>query len=101
MGVTAIYFNPIFWVRSNHRYDTYDYKRIDPYLGTLKDFRNLTKAAESMGMKIIVDGVFNHMSSDSPYFDRYGHSTTVGACELAMSYYRDWFRFRAPAANEA
>ena len=100
MGVTAIYFNPIFWARSNHRYDTYDYKRIDPYLGTLKDFRNLTKAAESMGMKIIVDGVFNHMSSDSPYFDRYGHSTTVGACESAMSYYRDWFRFRAPAANE-
>lgn len=100
MGVTAIYFNPIFWARSNHRYDTYDYKQIDPALGTLQDFRNLTRAAEAMGMKIIVDSVFNHMSSDSPNFDRYGHSEAIGACESATSYYRDWFRFRAPAGNE-
>lgn len=94
LGVTAIYFNPIFDAGSNHSYDTQDYTRIDPYFGTQKDFENLVKHADSRGIRIILDGVFNHMSSDSPLFDRYHHYPTVGACESLSSPYRDWFVFR-------
>jgi glycosidase len=100
LGVTAIYFNPVFDAGSNHSYDTQDYTRIDPYFGTAKDWRNLAKHADQLGIRIILDGVFNHMSSDSPFFDRYHHYPTVGACESASSPYRDWFTFRAPVGSE-
>ena len=99
MGVTAIYFNPIFDAGSNHSYDTQDYKQIDPYFGTQKDFDNLVKHAKTLGIRIILDGVFNHMSSDSPLFDRYGHYSTVGACESTTSTYRSWFVFTDVAAG--
>jgi glycosidase len=92
-GFNTLYLNPIFWAKSNHRYDTADYLKIDPYLGDLKDFTQLVKQAHELGMHIILDGVFNHMSSDSPFFDRYHHSETVGACEAADSAYRAWFTF--------
>ncbi len=100
MGVTAIYFNPIFAAKSNHRYDTADYYQIDPALGTLSDFRRLVSAAEARGIRVILDNVFNHMSSDSAFFDRYGYYSTVGACEASNSPYRSWFNFRAPGAND-
>jgi glycosidase len=99
MGVTAIYFNPIFDAGSNHSYDTQDYKTIEPYFGTQKDFDNLVKHAKGLGIRIILDGVFNHMSSDSPLFDRYGHYSTVGACESTSSTYRSWFVFTDVAAG--
>ncbi len=99
LGVTAIYFNPIFWAKSNHRYDTADYLQIDPALGTLKDFVLLTKTAKALGIRVILDGVFNHMSSDSPFFDRYHHYSTVGACEDVNSTYRAWFTFHDVAAG--
>ena len=99
-GVTIIYFNPIFDARSNHRYDTADYMRIDRNLGNVTLFKKLVKEAEKRGIKIVLDGVFNHMSSDSAAFDRYGHYSTVGACESATSVYRSWFNFRAPAGAE-
>ncbi|HSL33826.1 MAG TPA: alpha-amylase family glycosyl hydrolase, partial [Candidatus Limnocylindrales bacterium] len=99
LGVTAIYFNPIFDAGSNHSYDTQDYTKVDPYFGTQKDFDNLVKHADNVGIRIILDGVFNHMSSDSPLFDRYHHYATVGACESADSPYRDWFRFTDVAAG--
>ena len=66
VGVNTIYFNPVFDAGSNHSYDTQDYYQIDPYFGTQKDWENLVKHAEQRGMRIILDGVFNHMSSDSP-----------------------------------
>jgi len=100
IGVTAIYFNPVFDAGSNHSYDTQDYYKIDPYFGTQKDWENLVKGAKQHGMRIILDGVFNHLSSDSPIFDRYHHYPTVGACESADSPYRDWFQFRAPSGSE-
>jgi glycosidase len=100
LGVTVIYFNPIFAAGSNHRYDTRDYKIIDPYLGDLGDFQTLEREAAKQGIRIILDGVFNHMSSDSPAFDRYGHYATVGACESESSPYRAWFRFRKPNVGE-
>ena len=99
VGVNTIYFNPVFDAGSNHSYDTQDYYKIDPYFGTQKDWENLVKHAEQRGMRIILDGVFNHMSSDSPLFDRYGHYATVGACESLTSEYRSWFTFHDVAAG--
>lgn len=93
LGVTAIYFNPIFDSGSNHGYDTQDYTKVDPYFGTQQDWTSLVKHADARGIRIILDGVFNHLSSDSPIFDRYGHYPTVGACESTDSSYRAWFTF--------
>lgn len=100
LGVTVIYMNPIFWAGSNHRYDTRDYTKIDPILGTQKDFVTLTKTAHKLGIKVLLDGVFNHMSSDSPMFDRYHNWPGVGACEQTYSKWRGFFTFRPPAAGE-
>ncbi len=71
LGVNVIYLNPVFWSISNHRYDAVDYTEIDPILGTLGDFEELVAVAEANDMHIILDGVFNHVSDDSVYFDRY------------------------------
>lgn len=71
LGVTVIYLNPVFESISSHRYDTSDYKNIDPILGTLGDFEELVNTAEENGMYVVLDGVFNHVSDDSVYFDRY------------------------------
>ena len=71
LGVNVIYLNPVFWSISNHRYDAVSYAEIDPILGTLGDFKELVAVAEANGMHIILDGVFNHVSDDSIYFDRY------------------------------
>ncbi|CAN5752187.1 alpha-amylase family glycosyl hydrolase [soil metagenome] len=99
IGVTAVYLNPIFDGGSNHGYDTQDYTRIDPYFGTQKNFDELVKEAKKKGITLILDGVFNHMSSDSPIFDRYNHYPTLGACESTTSEYRDWFYFRPQAGG--
>ena len=93
LGVNTIYFNPIFDAGSNHSYDTQDYTRIDPYFGTQQDWSNLVRHADELGIRIVLDGVFNHLSSDSPIFDRYHHYPTVGACESFDSPYRAWFTF--------
>ena len=83
LGVNVIYLNPVFWSISNHRYDAVDYTVIDPILGTLGDFEELVAVAEANDMHIILDGVFNHVSDDSVYFDRYykflGKSEKIGA----------------------
>ena len=68
LGASVIYLNPIFEAQSNHRYDTSDYFKIDPLLGTEKDFTDLCKKADSLGIKIILDGVFSHTGSESKYF---------------------------------
>jgi glycosidase len=99
LGVTAIYFNPVFEAASNHAYDTQDYYQIDHFFGSNAEFEQFLKLAEKSGIKVILDGVFNHVSSDSAYFDRYGHFTTVGACESVDSPYRDWFYFREQAGG--
>jgi len=93
-GFDTIYTTPIFDGSSNHRYDTDDYMAIDPALGTLADFNELIDELEARDMYLIVDGVFNHTSSDSVYFDRYGrYPGNDGACESLASEYRDWFEF--------
>ncbi|MBI5714591.1 MAG: glycoside hydrolase family 13 protein [Chloroflexi bacterium] len=60
LGINAIYFNPIFDAASNHRYDTRDYFKIDPKLGDLETFQRLLKRAHTAGIRVILDGVFNH-----------------------------------------
>ncbi len=96
LGVTVLYLNPIFASPSNHRYDTSDYFYVDPDLGTTDEFAALIEAAAARGIRVVLDGVFNHVSADSPWFDRFGRYETVGACESADSEYRDWFTFEPP-----
>jgi glycosidase len=98
--VTAIYLNPIFAAPSNHRYDTTDYLTIDPDLGSPADFAALVAGLKARGMRLILDGVFNHVSSDSPWFDRARRFSEVGACESPASTFRSWFTFRAPSGTE-
>ncbi len=93
LGVTIIYFNPIFDSASNHGYDTRNYLSVSRYFGSNGYFKKLVKDARARGIKIVLDGVFNHLSSDSPFFDRYHHYSTVGACESTTSRYRSWFTF--------
>ncbi len=93
LGVTTIYFNPIFKGPSNHMYDTTDYFSIDPYLGSKQEFDLLVKQAKAAGINIILDGVFNHTSSDSLYFDKYSRYITAGAFESQDSPYFDWYTF--------
>lgn len=93
LGVGVIYLNPIFMAFSNHRYDTADYMRIDPMLGTEEDFVSLCSSAKEQGIKIILDGVFSHVGSDSKYFDREG-VFGGGAVSDPNSPYRSWFDFK-------
>ena len=94
LGVTVIYLNPIFEASSNNRYDTADYEKIDPILGTNEDFSELCKKASELGIKIICDGVFSHTGADSVYFDRYGHYGGGGAYQRKDSPYYKWYDFR-------
>jgi glycosidase len=84
LGVTALYLNPIFLSPSNHRYNTTDYYRIDPKLGDVNDFRALVDGAHAIGMRVILDGVFNHCGR--------GFFAFTDLLELQEnSPYRDWF----------
>src|SRR5512135_1647459 len=60
LGITALYLNPIFASASNHRYHTYDYYHVDPLLGGNEAFRVLLDEAHARGMRVVLDGVFNH-----------------------------------------
>ena len=93
LGVSVIYLNPIFRAYSNHRYDTGNYEEIDPILGTEEDFVNLCRQAEKLGIRIILDGVFNHTGSNSKYFNKDGEYDGVGAYQSEDSPYREWFCF--------
>jgi cyclomaltodextrinase len=84
LGVTAIYLNPIFASASNHRYHTYDYLAVDPLLGGDDALCELLDAAHARGMRVVLDGVFNHASRG---FWAFHH---VMECGLA-SPYLDWF----------
>jgi len=92
LGVEIIYLNPIFQSQSNHRYDTGDYEVVDPYLGTNDDLKSLCNAAHERGMKIVIDGVFNHTGNDSRYFNEYGTYNSIGAFRGPESPYYNWYR---------
>jgi neopullulanase len=86
LGVTALYLNPIFASASNHRYHAFDYYAVDPLLGGNEAFDELLKKAHKKGIRIILDGVFNHASRG---FWQFHHVLECGD----GSPYRDWFLF--------
>jgi cyclomaltodextrinase len=93
LGINAIYLNPIFESAENHRYSAANYLNIDPFLGTNDDFVKLSKECRQRGIRIILDGVFNHTGSDSIYFNRYSRYDSVGAYTSVNSKYYDWYKF--------
>ena len=92
LGVNAIYLCPIFKSNSNHRYHTVDYFEIDPVLGTLEDFDRLVKKVHKLGMRIILDGVFNHCSRG---FFQFNSLMELGP----NSPYVDWFHVKGWPLN--
>lgn len=94
LGITGIYLNPIFEACSNHRYDTSDYFKIDPVLGTEEDFKELIDILHINDMHLILDGVFSHVGQNSRYFNANGtYGTDVGAFQNRHSEYFSWFNF--------
>jgi cyclomaltodextrinase / maltogenic alpha-amylase / neopullulanase len=97
LGANTIYLTPVFSAASNHKYDTADYKTIDPAFGSNGDFTRLTTEAAKRGIRVIPDASFNHTGSDSIYFDRFGNYRQGGAFEggkvRADSPYSSWYTF--------
>ncbi len=93
LGVTVLYLSPIFEAYSNHKYDTGDYRKVDEMFGGDEAFDHLIAEAHKRGIKVILDGVFNHTGSDSRYFNRQGRYDTLGAYQSKESPYYDWFDF--------
>lgn len=94
LGISIIYFNPIFEAASNHKYDTGDYHKIDPMFGDEATFVSLVQEAGKLGIYIILDGVFSHTGSDSIYFNKYGNYPSLGASQSPDSPYYSWYRFQ-------
>ena len=86
LGATALYLTPIFQSASNHRYHTYDYLAVDPLLGGDAALRELIDAVHARGMRIVLDGVFNHTGRG---FWPFHHVLETGA----GSPYRNWFHW--------
>ena len=93
LGVGTIYFCPIFESDSNHRYNTGDYEKIDPMLGTEEDFGRLCCKAHALGIRVMLDGVFNHTGSNSRYFNAQGAYPGAGAFQSRESPYYPWYAF--------
>ena len=93
LSVNCIYLSPIFEAYSNHKYDTGDYANIDKMFGGREGFDALLAACKKRGIKVILDGVFNHTGDDSLYFNRYGKYDSLGAYQSEKSPYHDWYHF--------
>lgn len=93
IGVTCIYLNPIFESHENHRYNTANYRKVDPLLGTNEEFKELCSSARIYGISIILDGVFSHTGADSVYFNRYNRYDSVGAYNSKESEFFPWYTF--------
>jgi glycosidase/predicted alpha/beta superfamily hydrolase len=97
LGANALYINPIFRAASNHKYDTADYREIDPHFGTTAEFEKLNREAAKRGIRVVLDTSLNHVGRDSPYFNRYGNFPGVGAFDRDKirpdSPYYPWFTF--------
>lgn len=94
LGVGTIYLSPVFDAASNHRYDTGDYTSIDQLLGGEEAFDYLLARAGEKGIRVILDGVFNHTGDDSRYFNRYGTYPDTGAYQSMSSEYFRWYSFK-------
>ncbi len=93
LGVNILYLSPIFDSPSNHKYDTADYMTVDEMFGGEKALTELLSKAHKKGIKVILDGVFNHTGADSKYFNKYGNFDSVGAYQSKESPYYDWYDF--------
>lgn len=93
LGVSIIYLSPIFESASNHKYDTDDYKKIDPMFGDEEIFAELIEKAKERDINIVLDGVFNHTGANSRYFNKYGNYDSVGAFQSKDSEYSSWYNF--------
>jgi cyclomaltodextrinase / maltogenic alpha-amylase / neopullulanase len=92
LGVNAIYFCPVFQSGANHRYHTHDYYTVDPMLGGNDALKTLLEAAHARGMKVVLDGVFNHASRGFFQF----HDILENGSQSA---YLDWFHVRGFPLN--
>ena len=103
LGANTIYMTPVFRAASNHKYDTADYRNIDPHFGSNADYARLSREAAKRGIRIIADASFNHTGSDSVYFDRFAKYPAKGAFEGAQvqpsSPYASWYTFDASQSD--
>lgn len=93
LGITVIYLSPIFESPSNHKYDTANYMKVDPMFGSDGALRELCYEAGKRGIKVLLDGVFNHTGADSVYFNKFGNYGDGGAYRSKESPYYPWYRF--------
>ncbi|MDB0437990.1 glycoside hydrolase family 13 protein [Clostridioides difficile] len=93
LGVSILYLSPIFEASSNHKYDTGNYKKIDPMFGDEDTFKELIDKAKEKDISIVLDGVFSHTGADSKYFNMYGNYDTLGAYQSKESPYYSWYMF--------
>ncbi len=103
VGANTLYITPMFTAASNHKYDTADWKHIDPHFGSNADFERLCREAARRGMRVIPDASLNHSGADSIYFDRYGTRGGQGAFEggriTPASPYASWYTFDATQSD--
>ncbi|GEQ38230.1 alpha-amylase [Tetragenococcus halophilus] len=92
LGINGIYFCPIFKAYSNHKYDTIDYRKIDPDFGDEKVFKNLVEECHKRGIKVMLDAVFNHMGDQSPQWQDV-------LAKGKDSKYAEWFHVNAFPAS--
>ena len=93
LGVDVLYLNPIHLAYTNHKYDALDFQQVSPEFGSRDDFRRLAAQAHAMGLKVVLDGVFNHMGRNAPIFQQ--------ALADPASPYRNWFAIGAQYAGGA
>ena len=97
LGANTVYMTPVFKASSNHKYDTADYREIDPAFGSNADFERLTREAAQRGIRVIADTSLNHTGADSVYFNRYGNHGGQGAFQNGKvnpaSPYASWYSF--------
>ncbi len=102
LGVNTLYLTPIFESSSNHGYDTNDYYNVAARFGGNAAFDAMMTAATNHHLRVILDGVFNHVGSDSKYVDGFGlnrYPNDVGACESTTSPYRSWIVSGSQGSN--
>jgi len=115
LGVNALYLNPVFQSTANHRYHTYDYFKVDPLLGGNEALQTLIEASHASGIRIVLDGVFNHTGRgffqfndilenglDSPYLDWFiikGHPIDAYTNAHAVNYDAWWNLPALPKLN--
>ena len=99
VGANTLYITPMFTAASNHKYDTADWKHIDPHFGTNDDFARLCREAAKRGIRVLPDASLNHSGADSIYFDRYGtrggHGAFEGGHVNPASPWASWYTFDA------